>query len=85
MTKVADDVTIGQLVYRAARALSRAGLDHRIDIYRDVEVDDPAVLHMLGQKHRMRVRIRITASSLLDAQEPASAAVKESRLRGRHA
>ena len=46
-------------------ALARAGLEHRIDIYRDIEVEDPAVQKMLGRPHRVRVRIRITAQSLL--------------------
>jgi len=63
--KVSDDVKLGDLARRAARALTRAGLEHRIDIYRDIEVDDPAVQKMLGRPHRVRVRIRITAQSLL--------------------
>ncbi|HXY21558.1 MAG TPA: hypothetical protein VEI29_02660 [Burkholderiaceae bacterium] len=74
MTKVPDNITVGELASHSARALARAGLDHRIDIYRDVEVDDPAVARMLGQRHRLRIRIRITATSLLDAQRPAVAA-----------
>lgn len=84
MTKVPDEITVGELVSRAARALAHAGLDHRIDIYRDVEVDDPAVLRMLGQRHRMRVRIRITASSLLlESAAAAPAAIHEPRFRER--
>jgi hypothetical protein len=65
LTKVSDNITLGDLVRRAARALTRAGLEHRIDIYRDIEVDDPAVQKMLGRPHRVRVRIKITAQSLL--------------------
>ena len=65
MTKVSDNISLGDLVRRAARALTRAGLEHRIDIYRDIEVDDPAVQKMLGRPHRVRVRIKITAQSLL--------------------
>ena len=65
MGKVSDDIKLGDLARRAARALTRAGLEHRIDIYRDIEVDDPAVQKMLGRPHRVRVRIRITAQSLL--------------------
>ena len=65
MSKVSDDIKLGDLVRRAARALARAGLEHRIDIYRDIEVEDPAVQKMLGRPHRVRVRIRITAQSLL--------------------
>ncbi len=57
MVKVPDDITLGQLVSRSAKALARAGLEHRIDIFRDVEVDDPAVSSMLGRPHKIRVRI----------------------------
>ena len=63
--KIPDDITLGQLCQEAAQALSRAGLEHRIDIYREVEVDDPAVRTMLGRKHRIRVRLKINAASLL--------------------
>ena len=65
MTKIHDDITLEELVRRAAHALTRAGMQHRIDIYRDVEVDDPAVRMMLGRSHRVRVRVKITAASLL--------------------
>jgi hypothetical protein len=65
MTKIQDDITLEELVRRAAHALTRAGMQHRIDIYRDVEVDDPAVRMMLGRSHRVRVRVKITAASLL--------------------
>ncbi len=65
ITKVPDDITLDELVQRAAKALARAGLEHRIDIYRDVDVDDPAVRMMLGRPHRVRVRVKITATSLL--------------------
>jgi hypothetical protein len=65
MAKVPDDITLGELCRRAAQTLARAGLEHRIDIYRDVEVDDPAVRMMLGRPHRIRVRVKITAASLL--------------------
>ncbi|MCX8004865.1 MAG: hypothetical protein N2688_07895 [Burkholderiaceae bacterium] len=77
MAKVPDDITLGELCRRAAAALARAGLEHRIDIYRDVEVDDPAVRMMLGRGHRLRVRVKITATSLLfesGAQEAADGA-----------
>lgn len=63
--KIPDDITLGQLCQEAAQALARAGLEHRIDIYREVEVDDPAVRTMLGRKHRIRVRLKITAASML--------------------
>lgn len=70
MAKVSDDVTLEELCREAATALARAGLEHRIDIYRDVDVDDPAVRMMLGRPHRVRVRIKITATSLLFADSP---------------
>lgn len=65
MAKVPDSITLGELCAKAAQALARAGLDRRIDIYREVEIDDPAVRLMLGRPHRLRVRLKITASSLL--------------------
>jgi hypothetical protein len=65
MANVPDSITLKQLCKKAAEALVRAGLDRRIDIYRDVEIDDPAVQLMLGRTHRLRVRVKITASSLL--------------------
>ncbi|HEX4584147.1 MAG TPA: hypothetical protein VH183_04915 [Burkholderiaceae bacterium] len=74
MGKVSDDIKLGDLARRAARALTRAGLEHRIDIYRDIEVEDPAVQKMLGRPHRVRVRIRITAQSLLFEERPGAAA-----------
>jgi len=64
-TKIPDNITLDELVRRAAHALTRAGMQHRIDIFRDVEVDDPAVRMMLGRRHRVRVRVKITAASLL--------------------
>lgn len=63
--KVPDNVSLEELCRNAAQVLSRAGLEHRIDLYREVEIDDPAVRMMLGRPHRVRVRIKITASSLL--------------------
>jgi hypothetical protein len=65
MANVPDSITLGELVKKAAQALTRAGLDRRIDLYREVEIDDPAVRLMLGRSHRVRVRIKITAKSLL--------------------
>jgi hypothetical protein len=75
MAKVPDDITLGELCYKAAQTLARAGLEHRIDIYRDVEVDDPAVRMMLGRPHRIRVRVKITAASLLFEANEASEGV----------
>lgn len=65
MAKVPDSITLGELCRKAAQALAKHGLDRRIDIYREVEIDDPAVRLMLGRSHRVRVRIKITATSLL--------------------
>jgi len=65
MVKVPDAIELGSLVSKAARALTKAGLEHRIDIYRDVEIEDPVIRQMLGRGHRVRVRIKITAQSLL--------------------
>ena len=65
MANVPDTITLGELCAKAAQALARAGLDRRIDIYREVEIDDPAVRLMLGRPHKLRVRIKITATSLL--------------------
>jgi len=73
MAQIPDDITLVQLCQEAAQTLARVGMEHRIDIYREVEVDDPAVRMMLGRTHRIRVRIKITAASLLfDDSAPAS-------------
>jgi hypothetical protein len=81
MVNVPDNITLAQLCTKAAEALARAGLDRRIDIYREVEIDDPAVRLMLGRPHRLRVRVKITATSLLfeagqDQQQPAGTATQ---------
>jgi hypothetical protein len=65
MANIPDDITLAQLCQEAAQTLARAGMEHRIDIYREVEIDDPAVRMMLGRQHRVRVRVKITAASLL--------------------
>lgn len=65
MVNVPDSIPLGELCTKAAEALVRAGLERRIDIFREVEIDDPAVRVMLGRAHRLRVRVRITATSLL--------------------
>jgi hypothetical protein len=65
MVNVPDSIPLGELCTKAAEALVRAGLERRIDIFREVEIDDPAVRVMLGRAHRLRVRVRITAASLL--------------------
>jgi hypothetical protein len=63
--KVDDDMAFGELVRRAAHALAYKGLEHRIDIYRTVEIDDKLIRESLGRDHRVRVRVKITAESLL--------------------
>jgi hypothetical protein len=65
MSKVPDSITLGDLCRKAAQALAKHGMDRRIDIYREVEIDDPAIRLMLGRSHKVRVRIKITATSLL--------------------
>jgi hypothetical protein len=68
MVKVPDEIQLGNLARKAAGALATAGFDHRIDIFRDVEVEDPVIRKILGQPHGVRVRITITAQSLLLGQ-----------------
>lgn len=65
MVKVPDEIQLGKLARKAAGALAAAGFEHRIDIFRDVEVEDPVIRKILGQTHGVRVRITITAQSLL--------------------
>lgn len=60
-----DETKFGDLVRLSAIALSREGFDRRIDIFRIVEIADPWILESLGRKHRIRVRVKITAESLL--------------------
>ena len=48
MPKVPDDITLGELCKKAAQSLTKAGLQHRLEIYRVVDVDDPAVRLLLG-------------------------------------
>lgn len=81
MTKVPDDITLEDLCRRAAKALARAGLEHRIDIYRDVDIDDPAVRMMLGRPHKVRVRVKITATSLLFEQQQENEATDSGKRR----
>jgi hypothetical protein len=65
MVRVPDEIQLGSLARKAAGALTTAGFEHRIDIFRDVEVEDPVIRKILGQPHGVRVRITITAQSLL--------------------
>jgi len=75
-------MTLDELCKQAATALAAAGMNHRIDIYRDVEIDDPAVGMMLGRSHKIRVRVKITAASLLfEDSEGATAAETDSNAR----
>lgn len=84
--KVPDSISLSELCRDAAKVLSKAGFDHRIDIYREVEIEDPTVRMMLGRAHRVRVRLKITASSLLfeekaqeEEQEPAQVLTRSSK------
>lgn len=67
--EVEDEAKLKDIVRLAAIALAREGFDRRIDIYRTVEVADPWILETLGRKHRIRVRVKITAESLLFERE----------------
>lgn len=60
-----DETKFGDLVRLSAIALAREGFDRRIDIYRVVEINDPWIMESLGRKHKIRVRVKITAESLL--------------------
>lgn len=60
-----DQTKFGDLVRLSAIALAREGFDRRIDIYRIVEINDPWIMETLGRKHKIRVRVKITAESLL--------------------
>lgn len=64
-----DQTKFGDLVRLSALALAREGFDRRIDIYRVVEINDPWILETLGRKHKIRVRVKITAESLLFDRE----------------
>jgi hypothetical protein len=64
------DMTVREFLERAARAIvsqSSRGpdFDKRIDLYYDVEFRDPTLYPVMGKKHRVRTRIKITATSLL--------------------
>ena len=65
MINVPDETRFAELARRAAKALIKAGFEHRIEIYRDVEIEDPVIRKMLGRSHSVRVRVKITAQSLL--------------------
>jgi hypothetical protein len=58
-----DSLTFGDVVKRAAQVLHDAGLDRRIDYYRDVVLNDPTTERFLGRKPRVTVRVKITAIS----------------------
>lgn len=58
-----DALSFSELVRRAAKVLHEIGLDHRIDFYRDVLVDDEIAEKYLGRKVRLTMRVKITAMS----------------------
>jgi len=56
--------TLTHVITWAAWILVREGLEKRIDLFRTVTVPDP-VASALKREHAVRVRVRITATSLL--------------------
>ena len=64
------DMTVREFLERAARTIvaqSTRGpdFDKRIDLYYDIEFSDSAVGSIIGKKHRIRTRLKVTATSLL--------------------
>lgn len=59
------ETTVAQLVENAAFVFLRRGFDCRIDIYRDVTLRDEVTLRAFGKPHPVRVRLKITACSML--------------------
>lgn len=60
------DISVRELLERGARLIvqhSTRGPDfeRRIDLYYDIDLKDPK----LGRKHRVRVRLKVTAASLI--------------------
>jgi hypothetical protein len=72
------DISVRELLERGARLIvqqSTRGPDfeRRIDLYYDIDLKDPK----LGRKHRVRVRLKVTAASLIfdeTVKEPAKIA-----------
>jgi len=62
---VLDTLTFAEVVKRAALALVNSKQPTRIDIYREVWIDDPVTLDTLGRRHPIAVRVKITARSML--------------------
>jgi hypothetical protein len=57
--------TVATVIEQAATIMLRTGFDRRIDIYRDVVLDDAVTLAAFGRSHPVRVRVKITACSML--------------------
>ena len=61
-----DSLTFADVVKRAASIITRSRQTNaRIDIYREVMLDDPVTLEALGRRHPVAVRVKITAQSML--------------------
>lgn len=61
-----DSLTFADVVKRAASIIARnRQTNARIDIYREVMLDDPVTLEALGRRHPVAVRVKITAQSML--------------------
>ncbi|MEP6609228.1 MAG: hypothetical protein ABJA83_11180 [Burkholderiaceae bacterium] len=61
-------LSVRELLERAARLIVKQStqgpdFDRRIDLFYDVDLKD----HKLGRKHRVRVRLKVTAASLIFA------------------
>ena len=62
------DMSVRDLLKRSARLIVKQSargpdFERRIDLFYDVDLKDPK----LGRKHRVRVRIKVTAASLIFA------------------
>lgn len=59
------ETTVARMLENAAYIFLRRGFDTRIDIYRDVTLQDSVTLGAFGKPHPVRVRLKITACSIL--------------------
>jgi hypothetical protein len=71
MADLPDTITLGELCRVAARSMLRAAHAGQataagtLELYRVIEIEDPPVRNMLGRAHRVRIRVKVTAASLL--------------------
>jgi hypothetical protein len=61
---------VRKLAQWASQLLLLHGFDKRIDMYITVVVPNDTVAIALGRPHHVRMRIKITGSSLLFSQDP---------------